>query len=457
MPDDPPSAFLPSLHPLPPSSLLASSLSRLSASLQPSNTLIDLRHPLSDLSSGSIPAGAAAKAAREEEQEDEFERGYASGWLERVVAVCSRALAKGEEGWEEVVDGASGLLAFLSGPSAQGSSSKTYLLPSTGNTPPSLPTPPPTRPSSTLPSRSASPTPSPCSSASVDLALTIHETTLLQNSTGHRTWGSAPLLAQRLASSPSSFFPRLPSPDSEAGSAARPLRVLELGSGTGLVGLSAAAVLARSGYGNGASVTLTDGGAEPLAVLDNLRANVAANATALGGVEVRVEELDWRDFLGEGKKVAEEEKFDVILAADVAYEPGMAEALHAAVSGLLRLPSLSSPSSSPVSYTATTPPSPPPSAFHLIIPLRPTHTAESSTVARLFPPPSSSPSPPVPGLVKLDPTSGRAYRLVSREVVELTGPDGFGGGGGRARSGRAEGEMRYCLRRVEWEEIRDLK
>ncbi|BGP19473.1 hypothetical protein JCM10213_006293 [Rhodosporidiobolus nylandii] len=442
--DDPCSRFLPRIYPAPPPSELLASLSRLTAFLNPPNTLVDLRIPLPVLADVALPAGEVAKVAQEEEQEDDFERGFARSWLERVVAIASKALARGAdefELWEKVVDGASGLLAVLSGPSAQGSSSKTYLLPAPrvvpypSASPPCLPpTPPPSHPASTSPSVAPSPRPaSPIPRLDDPLSLTIRDTTLLQNSTGHRTWGSAPILAQRMASLPWSFFP-LSAPT------ASPPRILELGSGTGLVGLSAAAVLSRLSPRSGSSVTLTDGGPEPAAVLDNLAANVAANAESLAGVEIKVEQLDWREFLppsspgGQGRQPRQEERYDVLLAADVAYEPGMAEALHAAVCGLLRFPSSTSP-----------PPSP--ATFHLIIPLRRTHTVETATVERLFPPSASAVDPALVHTAE----DGRRFRLVATEREELIGPDGFGGGGARGRGrGRAEGEMRYLALRVEW-------
>ncbi|GAA5824817.1 hypothetical protein JCM11251_005356 [Rhodosporidiobolus azoricus] len=463
--DDPCSRFLPPVHPPPSASLSLSCISRLSTFFAPSSLTVDLRFALPSLSSGSSVPEEAGLLAEEEEEEDAFERGYARGWLERVVAVGLKAIGKGEDSegkWEEVVENASGLLAFLSGPSAQGSSSTTYLLP----TPPALaipvsissflPTPPPTRPASTTPGTDAS------------ISLTIRDTTLLSNSTGHRTWGAATLLAQSLASSPSTFFPSAThSPSSHP---AQPLRVLELGSGTGLVGLTCAAVLSRLALSRGAVVTLTDGGPEPASVLSNLSANVESNAEALEGVEVEVKELDWREFFpmgeegGKGKTVEEVEKYDVILASDVAYEPGMAEALHAAVAGLLRFPPSPVPAAS--SSLSEVLPS---AVFHLIIPLRRTHTRETAAVDRLFPysPSSSSPRPELPSTPSIDPSllrtdssTGKTYRLITRTREDITGPDGFGGRGGGAGSvrwrggARAEGEMVYRVYAVGWEEVR---
>ncbi|GAA5836724.1 hypothetical protein JCM9279_007637 [Rhodotorula babjevae] len=455
----PPSTYLPGLVPVPPPSTILDSLFRLAAAYAtPPSALVDLRH--------SVYAYATPSAAADEVTEgedgagDAFELGFARGWLENVLATGSRALARGmdETGeWEQAVDGAARLLADLSGPSAQGSTTKTYLLPDplAALTPPApfpYPTPPPTRPSSTAPflprlSHSTAVSGAPADASASPLRLTVRDGTLLEASTGHRTWGSASILAHLLAASPSRFFPALcasppaPSP---------PLRILELGSGTGLVGLTAAAVLSRLGVGarGGAEVVLSDGGDEPQAVLDNLLENVVANEGAMGdGVRVRVERLDWRDYLLESTPTEvsptprANERFDILLGTDLVYERGQATLLHAAAAGLLRFPSSFS--------TATSRPT-----FWLALPIRPTHADENAEVAELFPSPASSWSAAsASALCRTDPATGKAYRLAAVEREELLGPSGFATG----RTGRggvaAMGELRYCVRRIEWEEV----
>ncbi|XP_074308894.1 uncharacterized protein LOC141643588 [Silene latifolia] len=85
------------------------------------------------------------------------------------------------------------------------------------------------------------------------------------------------------------------------------LRLLELGSGTGLVGIAAAAIL-------GADVTVTD-----LAhVIPNLDFNIAANAEVVGsgGGKLVAAELGWgnveqMEVIGKG--------FDVVLGSDLVY------------------------------------------------------------------------------------------------------------------------------------------
>lgn len=87
------------------------------------------------------------------------------------------------------------------------------------------------------------------------------------------------------------------------------LNILELGSGTGLVGMAAAAIL-------GAKVTVTD----LPHVLTNLQFNVDANAglISLRGGSVHVAPLRWGEAEADDVEVVGRE-FDVVLASDVVY------------------------------------------------------------------------------------------------------------------------------------------
>lgn len=124
------------------------------------------------------------------------------------------------------------------------------------------------------------------------LELQIHEPTLTADNLGLKTWASSYLLSKRL--------PQLPLPRLGPGA-----RVLELGAGTGLVGLAVAGTW-------DVAVVLTD----LPDIVPNLRRNVEANEGVVGGrVEVAV--LDWRE--GEGGGV--EGKFGLVVAADPIYEP----------------------------------------------------------------------------------------------------------------------------------------
>ncbi|XP_071731321.1 uncharacterized protein [Rutidosis leptorrhynchoides] len=95
----------------------------------------------------------------------------------------------------------------------------------------------------------------------------------------------------------------------------RPIRILELGSGTGVVGIAAAAIL-------GADVTVTD----LHHVLPNLKFNVDVNSGALEprGGEVHVAALSWGE--NDEMKVIGRE-FDLIIGSDVVYHDNLFDPL----------------------------------------------------------------------------------------------------------------------------------
>lgn len=297
--------------------------------------------------------------------------------------------------------------------------------------------------------------------------MTLRDGTQLEASTGHRTWGAATLFARLLATRSGGFFPsEFGESDHDSGSST--LRVLEVGSGTGLVGMAAARVLeARLPHGPStrAEVTLSDGGDEPEAVLANLRHNVAVNFSsridASDTVRVGVRELDWRDFVGPADvapSLPRRHRYHIILGSDLAYERGQATLLHAAVAAHLEYPSA----------VATAVPT-----FHLMLPLRPTHQIEIDEVEAVFPPAQLSSSRP-PALAAADQSdlvrrAGHGtecpvevkFRLVTAARERFVAPDGFGAGspnlprGGAAARGNLAGlqgaAMTYELRRIVWE------
>lgn len=119
----------------------------------------------------------------------------------------------------------------------------------------------------------------------------IHEPALTGDSLGHKTWGSAYLLAQHLHS--------ISLPPAQPNSI-----VLELGAGTGLVGLAAALVWSRP-------VVLTD----LSEIVPNLATNIALNEH-LGG-EVRCAVLDWSE---PAKFELGDSRATVVIAADPVYD-----------------------------------------------------------------------------------------------------------------------------------------
>lgn len=126
-------------------------------------------------------------------------------------------------------------------------------------------------------------------------------------SVGLQSWGSAILLAERICAAPNHFG--LPVSEEKGG----PLRVLELGAGTGLLSIVIAKLLPFSQT----SVIATDYHPD---VLANLIANVHANFPSVSSSQLPVEvhALDWQC---PSSSSLPHETFDMVIAADVIYHP----------------------------------------------------------------------------------------------------------------------------------------
>ncbi len=160
--------------------------------------------------------------------------------------------------------------------------------------------------------------PHPSSKSSISISL--HEPSLTSDNLGHKTWLASYLLAKRLPY----LIPHLPmvrlrseltgSPRFATASIELPY-ILELGAGTGLVGLAAAAVFSA------ANVHLTD----LPAIIPNLQNNVSHNIhpthefDECGNVTVGV--LDWSNLPTDAENRNPVQKYDLILAADPLYSP----------------------------------------------------------------------------------------------------------------------------------------
>jgi len=131
-----------------------------------------------------------------------------------------------------------------------------------------------------------------------NLTLNLHEPSLTEDNLGLKTWTSSLLLSRRLAA----LSKHVP--------AGRP-RILELGSGTGLVGLAAASTWQDSV----SEVMLTD----LPEIVPNLQKNIELNQHLLRGGTPRVHSrvLDWSDVSDVPKSA--DEAYAVILAADPIY------------------------------------------------------------------------------------------------------------------------------------------
>jgi len=142
--------------------------------------------------------------------------------------------------------------------------------------------------------------------------------------TGTVVWNAAPVLSDWLSK--------------DGGAAVTGRRVVEIGAGTGLVGLTAAAlgakrvVLTDRRVPESAVFVTVDGSMEQMPsghstkILDLLQENINANRAALGAADVKVEELTW----GEKQSVKRIKKahgpVDIVVGADVFYTPDEGEA-----------------------------------------------------------------------------------------------------------------------------------
>lgn len=149
-------------------------------------------------------------------------------------------------------------------------------------------------------------------SSGEEYTLTLHEPSLTADNLGMKTWVSSYLLSRRLHNlgSPPALVTSSATPSTLKPQ--KPLRALELGAGTGLVGLSFAAL-----QGESATVHLTD----LPEIVPNLAHNAALNVELLNrtGATVTTGLLDWS--VTPSPLPIAEEQFDVILAADPLYSP----------------------------------------------------------------------------------------------------------------------------------------
>ncbi|PPQ84889.1 hypothetical protein CVT26_008738, partial [Gymnopilus dilepis] len=280
-------------------------------------------------------------------------------------------------------------------------------------------------------------------------------------SVGLQSWGSSIVLAERMCASPGVFLPKITCTSSKANRKAKdvnnedkdkkekeeeegeedtPLRILELGAGTGMLSIVAAKILGLDGtrpHGGQADVqgkvpeevevVATDYHPD---VLANLRKNVETNFPSSPSSSpsssapllekeqpIQVHALDWSSppipssspsssstasssssscAPGPGPKPKKpfDKPFDLILAADVIYHPQHAEWIRGCVEGMLRKPqrqpsspaALKSPSTAEMEHAALQSQDQG-GTFWLIIPLRTTgrHAGMDASVEGVFP------------------------------------------------------------------------
>lgn len=182
-------------------------------------------------------------------------------------------------------------------------------------------------------------------------------------SVGAQTWGGACVLAEMITDKPENFGLL------EQNVSTSKLRILELGAGTGLVILAVAGLM-RKVAGREVEIVATD---YYPSVLTNLATNVRSNSFDHANlVKVTTHSLDWSLFSETYPQPQPfDQPFDLVLGADIIYEAQHAVWIKSCLTILLR-------------NTNGSPDDGPEPIFHLVIPLRVTHTFESQTVETVF-------------------------------------------------------------------------
>jgi predicted nicotinamide N-methyase len=117
----------------------------------------------------------------------------------------------------------------------------------------------------------------------------------------------------------------------------RTIRVIELGAGTGVAGIAAAALLRRNDpddTGSGAAVLLTDVAAAVPGLKHTIELNSHGGVGGAATLPVRAGALDWTRCDADLKALGVTEPFDVVIAADVVW---VAHLIKPFVSALLRV------------------------------------------------------------------------------------------------------------------------
>lgn len=255
-------------------------------------------------------------------------------WLTALISHLPKCISKGGEHLEAregLLDAAAALLSIFAGTASAGKFDRTFTF---------------DHPLST-----------PIRVEVTDIPLENQDYTTL----GAQTWGGAHVLAEIILQDPLRFGLHL-----EQSQPTTKPKILELGAGTGLVSLAVYRYLASRGLG--ATIHATDFNS---LILDNLAHNISINEVALPepntDLEISCGSLDWSN--PDATNTDLFNSADLVLGADIIYEELHAHWIRTCLEKFMRKPQ-------PGSVEPM---------FHLVIPLRPTHTFESSTIEGTFP------------------------------------------------------------------------
>ncbi|KAF8883814.1 putative methyltransferase-domain-containing protein [Infundibulicybe gibba] len=268
-------------------------------------------------------------ASLDQLRSDAFERAYAIKWLTHLISLASdpAAVSAEDASLETLIHDGAALLAICAGTASAGTHFRDFVF--------------------------SSPRSGPIAVRLKDVPLDNHDF----GSVGAQTWGGACVLSEMIVDEPANF----------GLSEGESLRILELGAGTGLVSLTTAKLMESMMLET--TIVATDYYPSVLRNLaDNIHSNVPVTS-APSSVTISAHALDWSTF-AETRSESELEfnkPFDLVLGADIIYEKQHAIWIKSCLTTLLRRPSLNS----------TTRPE---AIFHLVIPLRATHTSESGTI-----------------------------------------------------------------------------
>ncbi|KAM6498870.1 hypothetical protein JOM56_006818 [Amanita muscaria] len=184
-----------------------------------------------------------------------------------------------------------------------------------------------------------------CVRSTAEISIQLNDAPLSSSdhtSVGLQSWGSSIILTERICADPFAFA-ILTRPDEPPTALrcsdipSRPLRVLELGAGTGLLSITTSKLLRL--HSRSAEIVATDYHPN---VLTNLSSNVHTNLlhhseAGTNSSSITIHAFDWEH--SDYSCPPFDEPFDVILAADVVYHPLHAAWIKSCVERLLRKPS----------------------------------------------------------------------------------------------------------------------